>query len=58
VSESEAEFKEEHGVWLMEPYAGVNSNLMPTSESTPTEMEFTKVKFRRGLSAWRDQDGV
>jgi hypothetical protein len=57
VSGSEAKFKEEHG-WPLGPYAGVDSNLMPTPESTPTEMEFTKVKFRRGSSAWRDQDGV
>ncbi len=57
VSGSEAKFKEEH-VWPLGPYAGVDSNLEPTPESTPTEMEFTKVKFRRGLSAWRDQDGV
>jgi hypothetical protein len=53
VSGSEAKFKEEHGVWPMGPYAGVDSHLVPTPEATPTEMEFTKVKFRRGLRAWR-----
>ncbi len=42
VSGSEAEFKEEHGVRPTGPYAGADSHLMPTPESTPTEMEFTK----------------
>ncbi len=49
MSGSEAEFKEEHGVRPTGPFAGIDSHDMSTPESTPTEMEFTKVKFRRGL---------